>query len=122
MISVSIKNSNLLSVRIYEPREQQDEKTFFEFLQEVLDHEKFGLILEVDGAKAFSQEAKKKLTTWFRTNKEELQERCLGFVRVTKKDTGVERLKSKAMSLAMPCPYFVVSSFDEALKCFPEEA
>ena len=101
-----------------EPKVEGDENVFFDKMNSFLDQENFGLILEVRGKKAFSPEAKKRLGHWFKENKGTLKTKCCGFARVNQNLGTKEKLRSKAMSLAMPCPYLVCSSLDEALSWF----
>ena len=105
----------IYSLIISEPRRENDENDFLEFLEKIIHNEKFILILEVDGKKTFSLAAKKRLNLWFKNNKNILKARCLGFVRVNPDATKMSKLKSKAFTLAMPCTYKITNTESEAI-------
>lgn len=96
------------------PKQGTDEVEFINAMNEVLQEERFILIIEATGEASFSPAAKRELGKWFKSNKNELGQRCMALIRVGDGPTKLKRLKSKAMKLAMPCPYFVEPSYDEA--------
>jgi hypothetical protein len=100
---------------ILNPKEESDADQFFNFLEEVIAKDEFSLILITEGSKSFSPENKIKMNTWFKNNKKNLAHRCTGLVRVSQNQTTLSRLSSKALSLAMPCPYKTTNSLEEAL-------
>lgn len=115
MFSANEIHKDIFSLEINDPREEKDETEFLSFLDSVLSKNTFGLILKVEGEKSFSPEAKKALGVWFKENKPILKSKCFGFARVNQNAKKMGRLKSKALSLAMPCPYTVLHTTEEAL-------
>ncbi|EQC50808.1 hypothetical protein [Bacteriovorax sp. DB6_IX] len=113
MIQIN-ENNNIFEIIITEPREDRDEEQFLNLLARLSDEMNFGLILEVSGEKAFSKESKIQLNKWFKLNKEHLRNQCLGFIRVKADAKNSDKLKSRAFSLAMPCPYRVMETREQA--------
>lgn len=109
---------NFFYVKIYTPREDQDAEKFFSFLEELKDKQKFALILETQGEARFSPENKKKMTTWFKSNKAILAQECRALIRIQAKNSVLSKLSSKAMQMAMPCPYYVTSNLEDAINWF----
>lgn len=107
--------ANLYKINILDPKVPEDAPSFFSALDEMVSGERFGLIFYTEGKAGFSEENKRKLTKWFRENKPILKEKCYGYARVNTKTGLLGKLESKAMKLAMPCPYMVTRSQDEAL-------
>ncbi len=106
---------NLHKINIVDPKVPDDARDFFAALDELVAGERFGLIFYTEGKAGFSEENKRKLTTWFRAHKPVLKEKCFGYARVNTKTGFLGKLESKAMKLAMPCPYIVTRSEEEAL-------
>lgn len=114
MLSVSQYDGNVFHLKIYAPREPQDENEFFTFLDSLLDGKMFSLIIEIDGEKSFSHEAKRNLGIWFKGNQLILKQRCLGIIRI--RNSHVVTARDEAMKRAMPCNYQIASSLDMALQ------
>ncbi|ATH06868.1 hypothetical protein BIY24_02630 [Halobacteriovorax marinus] len=114
MISVKEIESNIFEVEITSPRETNDETTFLGLLDDLIARNYFGLIFSTEGKAGFSPEAKKEMSTWFKKNKPILKDRCVGFARVNTSQSKAARFTSKAMKLAMPCPYHVVTNNEDA--------
>lgn len=114
MFENKMLGEHLYHVSILDPKVEEDAPAFFKLLDEMVAGPHFGLILYTEGKAGFSPENKKKLTTWFRTNKPILKEKCVGYARVNTKTGLLGKLESKAMKLSMPCPYIVTRNFDEA--------
>lgn len=114
MFENKMLGDNLYHVSILDPKVEADAPAFFELLDQMVAAPRFGLILYTEGKAGFSAENKRKLTTWFRTHKPILKEKCVGYARVNTKTGFLGKLESKAMKLSMPCPYIVTRSFDEA--------
>lgn len=110
-----IEKNKIFIIEILDPRDPQDEIIFLEFINNVFENKEFGLVLNVDGKKAFSQEAKVEFNHWFKNNKLRLKKQCFGFSRVSSNATKMAKLKSKALRLAMPCPYNVSDNMGESL-------
>ena len=110
-----IKESNIYCLSIMSPRKESDEVEFLETLNKVVETTKFGLILDVEGEKAFSHNAKVELAKWFKTNRKRLADECVGFARVEVSETKLEKQNSEAMKKAIPCPYKVFENIDQAL-------
>lgn len=106
---------NLYRVAILDPKVPEDAPQFFALLDQLIASPQFGLILYTEGKAGFSDENKRKLTTWFRIHKPLLKEKCLGYARVNTKTGFLGKLESKAMKLSMPCPYIVTKHHDEAV-------
>lgn len=115
MIDISHPDKHITYIYLGPPKEQADETKFMQTLNKLLESEKFILIIEVSGEASFSPHAKKELGTWFKSNKVELKKRCMAFIRVADESSKLKRFKSKAMRLAMPCPYFVEPNRKRAL-------
>lgn len=107
---------DLYKINIIDPKVPEDAPEFFRALDELVAKERFGLIFYTEGKAGFSEENKRKLTKWFREHKPILKEKCLGYARVNTKTGLLGKLESKAMKLAMPCPYLVTRSEGEALE------
>ncbi|GEM_PF-2680691 len=114
MISINEIERNIFEVEITSPREEKDETSFLGLLDDLIEKEFFGLIFSTEGKAGFSAEAKKSMSIWFKTNKPLLKERCIGFARVNRSQSKTAKFTSKAMQLAMPCPYTVVTNNQEA--------
>ena len=108
--------AKLIRISILDPKEPEDATSFFRTLDELVGGEKFGLILFTEGKAGFCEQDKRKLTSWFRAHKSVLRDKCLGYARVNTKTGLLGKLESKAMKLAMPCPYLVTRHEDHALK------
>ncbi len=116
MLECTELQKKIFGLKISEPRLPEDEVRLIESLDAILAGERFGLVLSVEGKAAFTLEGKKQLNLWFKKNRQLLKERCIGLVRVNRDASKLARLKSKALSLAMPCPYRVVEQDQEALE------
>lgn len=114
MIDINKLDGNVFIISITTPRKSDDENILLDFLNEVLEFKSFGLILNVEGNRSFTAEGKKSLGIWFKLNKKQLGEKCRGFARVSSSVTKLDKLKSKALRLAMPCPYIVLRNTIEA--------
>ncbi|MAX67395.1 MAG: hypothetical protein QF441_08710 [Bacteriovoracaceae bacterium] len=113
MLQIIPKKNAIFYVQLLDPKKEEDEKKFLEFLNEVLGYDSFGLILEVSGSKNFSLQAKKELGLWFKKNKIELRKNCFGFVRVKQQ---IDEKKLAQMKKVIPCPYFECFNEESALK------
>ncbi len=118
MLEVKMFDNNITFIKIFSPRELEDEDKFFFHLEDLISNKKFGIVIEVEGDKTFSLEAKQKLNIWFKNNKYILRKSCIGMARINSNVSKLKTLKSKAISLAMPCPYIVLSGVDEAIRWF----
>lgn len=116
MIEIKELKHQIFIVRIFEPRELNDEIQFLDSLEVILQNKNFGLILSVEGQSTFSIQSKKQLNFWFKSKRQQLRDRCFGLVRINKDATKMAKLKSKAMGLAMPCMYRVVDNLEGALE------
>lgn len=114
MFLVNNLKENICVMTIQEPREKRDEENFFATLNNLLKKSNFGIVLEVTGEKAFSLEAKKELNLWFRTNKNDLSQKCFGFVRVNQDLEELNPNRIITMKRAMPCDYEVKATIEEA--------
>lgn len=114
MLKVQIFPSNITLISLVEPREPRDEKDFFIALDNLLENERFGLIIEILGEKVFSHEAKKQLGIWFKQNKEVFRSRCFGIARIKPSEIDGLSVKSLSLQRAMPCPYTVKPFFKSA--------
>lgn len=114
MIAINEIEKNIFEVEITSPREQKDETSFLNLLEELISKDFFGLIFSTEGKAGFSAEAKKEMSKWFKTNKPLLKEKCIGFARVNTSQSKAGKFTSKAMQLAMPCPYNVVTNNTDA--------
>ena len=114
MIRIDEIDKNIFEVEITSPRVTEDETSFLGLLDDLITKEYFGLIFSTEGKAGFSPEAKKSMSSWFKENKPNLKERCIGFARVNTSQTKAGKFTSKAMKLAMPCPYNVVTKNEEA--------
>lgn len=118
MLKITKEPNNIFLIEISLPRMIDDEVQFIDFLKNVFKHKRFGLILSVEGEKAFSHEAKKDLGLWFRQFSSDLENQCLGFARI---DIAAEQSKNftkKSLINSMPCPYQVFSCRLEAYQWF----
>ena len=115
MLVINNVKNNIYTITIASPRQAQDEIDFMNFLNEIVDMDSFGLVLSVEGEKSFSQSGKRELGIWFKTNKKILGYKCIGFARVSEDASKVDTLKSRAMRLAMPCPYIVLPNVRQAV-------
>ncbi|MAE72529.1 MAG: hypothetical protein CL675_00440 [Bdellovibrionaceae bacterium] len=117
MIEITeIKPNHQFIVEITNPRTLKDESTFLGLLDDLIDRDRFGIAIKVEGGRAFSPEAKKRLGLWFKQNKAVLKKKCFGFARIKTQTTRVERLTSKAMRLAIPCPYDLFETEEAAIQ------
>lgn len=114
MINIEEIKPGHFHIDLSTPRQEQDEETFIDFLNKITTHKQFAFSLKVTGESAFSNEAKKNMALWFRSNQEKLKNQCKVFVRVLTNEN--ERLESEALKKAMPCPYEVVQTKEEALR------
>lgn len=115
MFHVETPAKNIFFARLLTPREQDDADNFFSFLHSLEEHDTFFLIFESQGEARFSGDNKKRMTKWFKENKPMLAKSCLGFARIKPELSPLSRLTSKAMRLAMPCPYEVFTNLNDAL-------
>ena len=115
MFQVDTKENNVFIARLTTPRHENDAQDFFSFLGHLEKEKKFFLIFESEGEARFSGENKKRMTMWFKSQKSFLSDSCLGFARIKKDLSPLSRLTSKAMRLAMPCPYEVFTNITDAL-------
>lgn len=115
MFKLDSLEDNIFYVKIYSPRQDEDAQFFFDFLERLKKTKNFALILETQGEARFSPENKKKMTVWFKTNKAFLEQECRALIRLQQSMSTLSKLSSKAMRLAMPCPYHVTDSFNDAL-------
>lgn len=115
MFHVETPASNIFFARLITPRADEDAENFFNFLATLESKEKFYLIFESQGEARFSGDNKKRMTKWFKDNKPMLAKSCLGFARIKQELSPLSRLTSKAMRLAMPCPYEVFTNLNDAL-------
>ncbi len=114
MIRIDEIETNIFEVEITSPRVIEDEESFLGLLDDLIVKDYFGLIFSTEGKAGFSQDAKKAMSTWFKANKPNLKERCIGFARVNTSQSKAGKFTSKAMQLAMPCPYNVVTNNEDA--------
>ena len=117
MFSLKKNQQSIAIIEIFEPRDSTDEIKFMGALNDLLKEESFGMVISITGEKHFSDNAKKELGIWFRNNKDLLSKKCFGFARVKPHEDDELSQKSLAMQKAMPCPYFVKSTIEKALKC-----
>ena len=112
MINIEELKKGFYHIDLMAPRKENDEIEFLEFLDHILTFQQFGFSLKVTGEAAFSPEAKKTLALWFKNNQMSLKSKCKIFVRILTNEN--ERLESEALKKAMPCPYEVVKTKEEA--------
>lgn len=105
---------NVNYLKLGEPRCSDDFNDLMEALNKLLVKEKFSIIFEVEGPRHFNKEQKRDFGKWFKQNKKLLGLHCKQFIRINNNPSKLSKLSSKALSLAMPCPYKVVESLDEA--------
>ena len=58
MIQLDKLENNMFHIQIFEPRVQEDEQNFMNYLNHVVNQNSFSLAIEVSGDKKFSLEAK----------------------------------------------------------------
>lgn len=115
MFHVETPAEGIFFARLVTPRNDADADSFFNFLATLESHKKFFLFFESQGEARFNGENKKRMTKWFKENKPMLAKSCLGFARIKQGISPISRLTSKAMRLAMPCPYEVFTNLNDAL-------
>lgn len=120
MFTVEKLENDIYKVSLIPPKSETDAEDFFEFFENIVKEPSFSLILTTQGAASFSPENKKRLNVWFKNNKEELGKRCLGLARITQRNDLLAKFASKAMTFAMPCPYYVTNNEDDAMSWVKE--
>jgi hypothetical protein len=101
------------SIEIIPPKHSMDEDRFLEALDLVLSKEQFVLLFQTKGEQAFSLEGKKKLSIWYKDNKDILAKKCQALARVTEKP--IDQKKILALQKAFPFPYQAFPSKNQAL-------
>ncbi|MGI9280128.1 MAG: hypothetical protein ACR2PX_10945 [Endozoicomonas sp.] len=115
MTSIQMVGWPIVTVSFNRPASDDDANQWLLDLSELLAREQpFSLIIQAKPNSEFSPEARKNLGLWFKENRENLGECCLGIARVVISEEEGDRVVSDNMQKAMPFPMVACLDFDKA--------